>query len=182
MDLTPIQSTIELFNRTVLEKLSPADESAPLFRKLRDPGLAMTGEEIRSRVRDEQDALVLWLEQTFFKLAQGISRSKEIGIYSTSILWGGLIIALETVIGGGISILEAVVDSAVAPFVTKGVVELFAYQEIQRVARELASRYRSGLVSIIRVQGDRYEDCLKSLTTTDETIQRLERLKAGYTD
>jgi len=64
-------------------------------------------------------------------------------------------------------------DSAIAPFVTKGVVELFAYHEIQKVARELARRYQDGLLSVMKEQEKRYEACLDSLLTAKEVVEGL---------
>jgi hypothetical protein len=94
-----------------------------------------------------------------------------------------LIISFETVVGGGFTVLDAFFSSAIAPFVTKGATELFAYQEIQRVARKMAKRYEAGLLSIVRVQRDRYEACLKALTPSDDRLEALralhDRLK-GY--
>jgi hypothetical protein len=57
--------------------------------------------------------------------------------------------------------------------VTKGAVELFAYQELQKVARELASRYQAGLLSVLQVQRDRYKAGLQALETTEELIEGL---------
>lgn len=176
IDLAPIQGAVEAFNRSVLEKLSPRDEGAPLYRKLRNPGLTFTRDEIKQVVWEEQERLANWLEATFDELARGIPKSKEWGIYSTSILWGGLILALETAIGGGITILEAVLDSAIAPFVTRGAVELFVYHELQRIARDLGDRYRDGLLAVLRKQRDRYVACLESLMASEETLIALRSL------
>lgn len=176
IDLAPIQAAVEGFNRMVLEKLSPRDPASPLHGALRSPGLVLSGEDIRAKVCEEQDRLIGWLDETFEALAQGIPRTKELGIYSTSILWGGLILSLEAAIGGGITILEAVLDTAVAPFVTKGAVELFAYHELQKIARDLGKRYQSGLISALRMQKDRYVECLNSLSTPSEALMGLERL------
>lgn len=179
IDLAPIQAAVDRFNRSVLEKLTPQNEGAPLHRRLRDPALLLTREEIKEIVWEEQERLANWLETTFDALARGIPKSKEWGIYSTSILWGGLILALETAIGGGITILEAVLDSAIAPFVTRGAVELFVYHELQRIGKELGERYREGLLAVLRRQRDRYAECLGSLLTPEEV---LDRLRAMSTD
>jgi hypothetical protein len=172
-DLATIQAAVEGFNRSVLEKLSPRDETSALYNKLRDPHLVLTGEEIQRQMKQEQDRLMLWLEETFQRLAQGIPKSKELGIYSTSILWGSLVIALETAIGGGISLLEAVLDTAVAPFVTKGAVDLFAYHELQRIVRDLGEHYQKALTSSLRLQGKRYREGLQELMVSPVTLQGL---------
>ncbi len=176
IDLTPVQMSILKFNRLVLEKLSPSEETSPLFTKLREPGVLMNDKEIKRRVWEEQDQMAAWLEETFNKLSQGIPKTKEWGIYSTSILWGILILSFETVAGGGFTVLDAALDTAIAPFVTKGAVELFAYHEIQKVAKELAKRYQEGLVSVVRQQRDRYEHCIKAQITPLEDLEALRGL------
>ncbi|NLI80995.1 MAG: GTPase domain-containing protein [Deltaproteobacteria bacterium] len=177
IDLVPVKAALEKFNREVLEKLSPGDPSAPLYAGLRDPSVVLTGEEVKERVLEDQERLVQWLEETFSELAKGIPKTKEWGIYSASILWGGLILSLEAAIGGGITVLEAVLDTAIAPFVTKGAVELFAYQELQKVARELGRRYQDGLLSTLRMQRDRYAACVERLLASQEALRHLKTLE-----
>jgi energy-coupling factor transporter ATP-binding protein EcfA2 len=173
IDLLPVQTAVERFNGEVLRDLSPEDHRAPFFESLRGPGVALTAEEIRTRVFREQELLEHWLESQFETLSQGIPWAKKWGIYTTSILWGILIIAFEIVVGGGFSILDAAMDSAIAPFVTKGAVELFAYHEIQKVARELSRRYQDGLISVMKEQEKRYEACLDSLLAPEEVVEAL---------
>ncbi len=128
-------------------------------------------------IRSEQEGLATWLEETFESLAQELPRSKRWGIYSTSILWGLLIISFETVVGGGFTVLDAFLNSAIAPFLTKGATELFAYQEIRRVALKMAKRYEAGLISIVRVQRDRYEACLDALTLSGDRFEQLRGIR-----
>jgi hypothetical protein len=173
IDLMPVQAAVERFNNVMLKELSPEDHRSPLFESMRRPGVALTVEEIRNLVFQEQERLEHWLENQFETLSQGIPWVKKWGIYSTSILWGILIIALEIAVGGGFSILDAALDSAIAPFVTKGAVELFAYHEIQKVARELARRYQEGMLSVMKEQEKRYEECLDSLLTPEEAVVEL---------
>ena len=56
---------------------------------------------------------------------------------------------------------------------TKGAVELFAYHEIQKVARELARRYQDGLLSVMKEQEKRYEACLDSLLPAEKVLEEL---------
>lgn len=177
IDLTPVQNAVAAFNRAVLEALSPEDKESPLFREIRQAQVALTDSEVKERVWQEQERLVEWLEDTFQDLSAGISKGKEWGIYSTSVAWGVLILAFETTIGGGFTVVDAALDSALAPFVTKGAVELFAYNEIQRVARALAERYQNALISVLTEQKDRYIESLQSLLPPAATLQTLAELK-----
>jgi len=182
IDFSPILRAVERFNRLVLESLSPAEETAPLFGALRKPGVVLTDDEIRECIWHEQDQLDSWIEEKFEKLSRGLPRQKKWGIYSTSILWGVLILSFEVAVGGGFTVLDAVLDSALAPFVTKGAVELFAYQEIQKTARELARRYQEGLLSVVNHQRERYDQCLQSLMTPQKTLKGLEALQRHVKD
>ena len=177
IDLTPVRAALEKVNRLVLEELSPADGTSPLFKKMRQPDIILTDQEIKERIGQEQVKLAEWLDETFEELSKGIPKFKELGIYSTSILWGVLILSLETVIGGGFTILDAALDSALAPFVTKGAVELFAYNEIRRVAHELAAQYQEGFLTVVRHQRDRYQTALESQMITREALESLELIK-----
>lgn len=176
MDLLPIQTAVEKFNRRVLEKLSPRDKDSPLFKSLREEGTALTAEEIRDLVWKAQDQLEDWLEKRFDILSRNLPRTKRWGIHTTSILWGILIVSFEIAVGGGFTIIDAVVDSVLAPFVTKGTVELFAYHEIQKVTRELGERYQREMLSVMEAQRERYERCLHSLLMPDETAEALQEL------
>lgn len=173
----PISQTLEAYNLTVLEKFSPTDEKAPLFIALRNPDRSLTEDEIRKSILAAQETLAGWLDETFEILAKGIPKGKKVGIYSTSILWGILILTFEVVVGGGFTMLDAALDSALAPFVTKGAVEVFAYHEIRKIAGELAKRYREGLLSILKQQEARYVDCIRSVTTSEETRIALEQMR-----
>lgn len=176
MDLVPIQAAVEKFNRLVLEELSPPDEDAPLYNKLRDPETALTAEEVKSLVWKAQDQLEEWLADRFERLTKSLPRTKRWGIHTTSVLWGVLIVAFEIAIGGGFTLVDAILGSALAPFVTKGAVELFAYHEIQQITRGLAERYKEGMLSVIHAQQERYENCIKSLMMPNETRDTFQEL------
>jgi len=173
IDQAPLLRALEKLNRSVFEKLSPENERSPLFKELRRPGVVLQDSEVQALIREKQDELGKWLEETVKKLSEGLPRSKRWGIYSTSIIWGILILSLEAAVGGGFTMLDMALDSALAPMVTKGAVELFAYHEIQNIAKELAKRYQEGLLLPLSRQRDRYEKSLQSLMTPQETLDSL---------
>jgi hypothetical protein len=179
-DIRPIRECIEKFNRLVLARLSPPSDGAPLYEALRRQDIPLSDEEIEEALRDNQEKLLEWLEETFQSLSQGLPLSKKWGMYSTSVLWGILILAFETTIGGGFTALDAALDSALAPFVTKGTVELFAYREIQKITRELAQRYQEGLLAILGLQKDRYETSLRALLTPKEALEEISVLQKEF--
>lgn len=90
---------------------------------------------------------------------------------------GGLLLSFEIVIGGGISLLEAVLGSFLAPFITKGSAELFAFQEVRKVALEMKRRYESGISSILEEQASRFERCLDGLLPDPGAMEALRALR-----
>lgn len=181
VDLAAVEAAIEIFNRSVFENLSPQSETSPLNRKLRQPGMVLQYDDIRDWTLKEHERLTAWLEDTFKTLSRGLPKGKQWGIYSASILWGILLLSLETAIGGGFTVLDALLDSALAPFITRGTVELFAYQEIQKIVRELSNRYQKVLLAALGRQHEQYKKCLLSLATQKETIERLSEFQAVLT-
>ncbi len=176
-NMAPMLGAVDRFNRRALETLSPADEEAPLFGALRRPGTAMERDEVEARMTAEQERMEAWLRETFEKMAKGLPTAKKWSIYSTSIVWGVLVIALEATLGGGFTVIDALFGSALAPFLTKGSAELFAFREIRKVVREMAETYRSGLLSILEEQRLRYESALESVTMDPEEKERLADLR-----
>ena len=176
-DITPILSAISATNRRVLETLSPGTPGAPFSEALHRDTLAFSDKEVRDRIERLQEGLIEWLEAKFRELARGIPKYKEVGIYSTAILWGGLILSFEIVLLGGIGFIEAALDSFLAPLVTKGSVSLFAYREIQAIAREMDARYRKGVLEILEEQKQRYASSLEPFLIREETIRELKDLK-----
>lgn len=168
-----IQAAVQRYGRRVLEETLPDHVESPLCRAVTRHGVLMTPEEIAEHVYREQEQLIQWLEKVFAELARDVSKGTKWGIYSTSVLWGVLILSLEVAVGGGLSVMEAVLDAALAPFVTKGAVELFAYAEIQKIARQLAERYRASLVSVVEVQRRRFEACLEPLLPQPQVLEVL---------
>ncbi len=172
-NLAPMLGAVDRFNRRALETLSPADQEAPLFKALRRQGIAMEREEVEARMTAEQERMEAWLRETFEKMAEGLPMAKKWSIYSTSVIWGVLVIALEATLGGGFTVIDALLGSALAPFLTKGSAELFAFREIKKVVREMAETYRKGLLSILEEQRRRYESALQSVTVDPEEKERL---------
>ena len=142
--------------------------------ELRRPGLTLTERDVLDRMNKQREELLHWIEERFQTLANGLSKKKKWSIYTASILWGVLLIAVAATLGGGFSMLDAVVDSALAPFITKGAAELVAYEEISKITRELATIHKDGLTSIVEAQSLRYRQCLTELQTPPEALSIIE--------
>ncbi|MDD5475083.1 MAG: hypothetical protein PHU03_01055, partial [Syntrophales bacterium] len=158
----PIHAAMDRLNLLILETLSPSSTESPLFKALRNKDLPLKEDELEARILEEQEKLAKWLEATIRDLEAGLPKSKRLGIYSTSLIWGAAIISFQTVLGGGLALLELAFDTVLAPFITKGSVELFIYRELRSINREMNSLYQEGIRSIFEEQKERYVTVLES--------------------
>lgn len=180
-DSRPVQEAVDEFNALFLERVVPVDRDTSAGRVLRQRGLAMRPEEVQAGFQAVQDDMAAWLNARFERMAREAPKGKAWGIYSTSALWGVMIVSFETVVGGGLSLVEVLIDSAIAPYVTKGAVELFAYQELRAITRELSVRLKEGIVDILREQKDRYVRAMHELGPDAQVMQAVEEW-AGWSE
>jgi hypothetical protein len=175
-DILPLQSALNRFNRSVLERLSPENRQAPLFPALRETHVRIRDREILTRLEAEQDRLDLWLKEAFQELIRTLPRGKRLGIISVSALWGALLVIFEIIVGGGFTMIDAILDAVFAPFITKGASELFAYREIRRISRQLAKAYEQALLSILEEQKKQYERVLDRFVMSPEELKQIKSL------
>jgi len=170
IDLHPLHAALHAYNRAVHEEITALGRDH-LREVLLKKDLVLTTEETESSFFKKQAELEAWLEAKFTEMARGISKTKEWGIYSTTLLWGLFLVSVEAVVGGGFTLFEAVLDSFIMPFISKGAAELFAYQELRKLGQELDDRYKGQLRSVLGMQHDRY------LGVLDEAILSREKLE-----
>ncbi|MFP4477387.1 MAG: hypothetical protein ACLFOY_17625 [Desulfatibacillaceae bacterium] len=104
-----------------------------------------------------------WLKARFEKLRQGIPGHKKAGIYGLNLAWGVLIVGIETIVGGGLSLFEVALDGVLAPFVTSGTLEVFVSSELKDIARGIRDRDQAVLSGILEEQHERYMTVLAAL-------------------
>lgn len=174
IDLQPLQASIRAYNRRALQDAigMGRDRLRELFA---DPGLPLTEEEVETAFFQRQAALEAWLEQEFAAMAKGISKGKEWGIYSTTLLWGLFLVTFEAIIGGGLTLFEAVLDSFIMPFISRGAADLFAYQELKRLGQALDTRYREQLADVLNLQHARYLKVLNDNAPRTSDLELLRR-------
>ncbi len=160
IDLSALHLAINDLNRKIHNEIRIRDIEY-LQNVFLSENMSMTVDEIDDLFFERQEKLEEWLQGQFSRLTKGIPKHKEWGIYSTTILWSLFLISVETVVGGGLSMFEAILDSVIMPFLSKGAVEIFAYHELKNIAEELDSRYREQLIEVLNVQFQRYVNRLK---------------------
>ncbi len=175
IDLSPLHMAINDLNRKIHNEIRITGieylQKAFLYEDF-----SLTPEEIDNLFFDKQKQLEEWLQSQFLELTKGIPRHKEWGIYSTTVLWSIFLISIETVVGGGLSMFEAILDSVIMPFISKGAVEIFAYQELKNIAEKLDRRYREQLLEVLEEQYKRYMDALERCAISRDDLTKMKNL------
>ena len=175
IDLGPLHLAINDLNRKIHNeiRITGIEYLQDMFLSR---NLSMTVEEIDKLFFEKQKQLENWLQEQFSKLTKGIPKHKEWGIYSTTILWSIFLVSIETVVGGGLSMFEAILDSVIMPFLSKGAVEIFAYQELKNIAEELDKRYKKQLKEVLYTQYRRYTEALEACAITKSDLDQVKKL------
>ena len=176
IDITPLLTIMEQYHNKVLESFSPKNKKSPLYIKLIDPELKVSAQEISARIEAFSKEISEWLKNEVNILSKELVGKKKWGIYSTAALWGLMVIFLQVVTAGGFTLIEGIFDALIAPFISKGTMELFAYKEIKNLTKKLATRYQDILLGIIEEQKIRYISALNQFETHSETFKILKQL------
>ena len=169
VDFSVVAEAVYTFVRNVFDTLEDYPHNS-IVSELKKDEIVLTESEISELVTKGLKDLFSWLKKEFDRLQEGIPKLKELGIYSTMVLWAIFILSIEAAVGGGISLFDAALDSVLTPFISKGAVELFARQDVHRIGRELIKRYRELLKSITTLQRDRF---LKVIKNYEKTLDKL---------
>ncbi len=178
IDLSIVFNALNALTKEVFQMV-PLSEKNLLAKEIRKPEILLTKEEVSKMAFEHLKKLLQWLEEEMARMLKSLPPSKEIAIYSSFLLWGVFILGIEK-LTLGLAPWELVLDSLLAPVVTKTTVGWFAKREIQRIVEELSNKYKSSLESIILTQRDRFLECINSFKVSDETIATIEKLKREF--
>jgi len=157
VDLGPLLSALTQYQLYVAQGI----KEGPLNLTFGEDRPEMGRDEAKTLLESNLKGVEFWLNERFQTLKKGIPRHKRVGMYSLSMAWGILIVGIESVTMGGLSILELAIDATLAPFITGGAMEIFILNELKTIARELNERYMDAVKKVLMAQHKRYLDLLE---------------------
>ncbi|MDY6854007.1 MAG: hypothetical protein SWO11_04765 [Thermodesulfobacteriota bacterium] len=158
-DMAPIVSALTEYQLRVAREI----KEGPFKRALYEKKPEMDQDEVKELFQTSLKEVEVWLDERFKEMKRGMPAHKKAGMYSLSLAWGVVIVGIESVTMGGLSILEMAIDAALAPFVTGGTLEIFVLNEMKAIARGLNERYTKVVRTVLTAQNDRYLKILKDL-------------------
>ena len=114
--------------------------------------------EIHELYHDAFPGVEKLLEAEFKRFKDGLPVSDQVKLYGWSGLWAAFVIAMEIVVGGGFTLLDALLNTAILPsiptLVLKAKLACFLRDIGERVDRE----QRRTLEKILKKQAEMYTD------------------------
>jgi hypothetical protein len=129
--------------------------------------------EIRSEFDKEFPGVEKLLENEFERLRGGLSLSDEVKLYGSYTLWALLLITAEIVVGGHFSLLDALLSTAVVPFIPKLVLSQKVLDLLKEIGGRIDMEYRSILRKILERQAHLYVRQFRSMLPDEEALREL---------
>jgi len=175
--LKPVEESVADLNRRIAELLAADPPLDDLRRVTRESVTRWTANEIRSQYEEAFPGLEHLLEKEFDRLRDGLSKLDELKLYGTNALWAVLLITAEVVVGGGFTLLDAILNSVVFPFIPKWMLDVQVRESLRDIARRVDQEHRRILRSILQKQADLYKTTFAGMLPNEESFRRLEDLR-----
>jgi len=175
--LPHIEASIARFNLKVAEVLS-SDEDFSDFRRIAlESCERFTSEQIRTFYEESFPKIEELLELEFEKFKEGLSTTDEIKLYGSYTLWAVFLVTAEVAIGGGLTLLDMVLNTAIVPFIPKWLLKLKIVDILRDIAERVDSQRRDALREILGNQARVYNVAFSSLVPDDESVDALLQLR-----
>jgi hypothetical protein len=175
--LVMIEASIARFNLSVAEILS-SDEDFSDFRSIAlESCPRLTSEQIRTFYEQVFPNIEQLLEGEFEKFKQGLSTADELKLYGSYTLWAVFLVTAEVAIGGGITLLDMVLNTAIAPFIPKWLLKLKIVDILRDIAARVDSYRRDAFRKILQSQAKVYTDVFLALGPDEASVKNLLNLR-----
>jgi GTP-binding protein EngB required for normal cell division len=175
--LEPAEAAVAQLNLGVAELLSSDTEMGDLREIARTSVPRWDPEEIRALYDEQFPGVEHLLEEEFARFRDGLSVSDEIWLYGSYTVWALFLITAEIIVGGGFTLLDALLNTAIVPFIPKWLINLKVIDLLREIGDRLDKQHRAALKGIVTLQAELYIRELSGLVPDNDQWTRLRNLK-----
>ncbi len=117
------------------------------------------------------------LEQEFERLKAGLSPADEFKLYGYSAATALILISAEIIVGGGFTLFDAVLDSAILPFIPKWMLDYKILNVLREIGERVDRAHKEALRGILWKQAKMYMDTLSNLAPDPPAMDELAALE-----
>jgi len=175
--LKPLEAAVATLNLRIAEMLA-ADPSARDLREVAGDSVSRWDTaKIHERYEKAFPGVERLLEAEFERIRDGLTTSDEIKLYGSYTLWALLLITAEIVVGGGFTLLDAILNTAVFPFIPKWMVNVKVLDVLKEIGGRVDKEHRGVLQGILKKQAELYKGAFAGLLPSEESLVELSGLR-----
>jgi energy-coupling factor transporter ATP-binding protein EcfA2 len=175
--LQPLEWATARLNLAIAEMLSSNPALDDLCQVARADVQRWSSEDIQARYDAAFPGMEHLLEAEFNRFRNGLSRTDEFKLYGSYTLWALFLITAEIVVGGGISLLDALLNTVIVPFIPKWLLNLKVLDVLREIGERVDREHRNTLKQILREQAELYTEQFSSLVPGETILQGLRSLE-----
>jgi energy-coupling factor transporter ATP-binding protein EcfA2 len=175
--LQPLEWATARLNLAIAEMLSSNPALDDLCQVARADVPRWSSEEIQARYDAAFPGMEHLLEAEFNRFRNGLSRTDEFKLYGSYSLWALFLITAEIVVGGGITLLDALLNTVIVPFIPKWLLNLKVLDVLREIGERVDREHRNTLKHILQEQAELYTEQFSSLVPEEAILQGLRSLE-----
>ncbi|MFC1835007.1 GTPase [Thermodesulfobacteriota bacterium] len=175
--LKPLESAVARLNKEVARLISQDDSLEDLRKVATNDVPQWDDREVKAQFDKAFPGVERLLEAEFDSFRSGLSGKDQLTLYGSYTLWALLLITAEVVLGGGFTILDALLGTAIVPLIPKWLLGFKVVDLLKEIGRKIDQQYRVALKGILRDQGELYLREFRGLLPDEEAMARVRRLR-----
>jgi hypothetical protein len=176
-DLTPLESAVSTLNRQIASLFGGVHGREDLRSIINQDVPRWGPEKIRELYGAAFPGIESMLEEEFEKLKAGLSTGDEFKLYGYSAATALILISVEIIVGGGFTLFDAVLDSAILPFVPKWMLDYKILNVLREIGERVDRAHKEALKGILWKQAKMYMDTLSNLAPDASAMAELAALE-----
>jgi hypothetical protein len=175
--LEPLEHAIAQLNLQVAELLATGSNAEDLREVARQSVPRWDKHDIRSLYDKAFPGVERLLEAEFERFRHGLSAVDELKLYGSYTAWALFLITAEIILGGGFTLLDAVLNTIIMPFIPKWLVNMKVIDVLKEIGEQVDRTHRNVLRGIVTDQARLYTAEFSGLLPSDDALARLHSLR-----
>jgi hypothetical protein len=173
VNLKPVETAVARLNFKIAELLASEPSLDDLRQVAREDVKRFGAADVQAEYDLAFPGVEHLLEEEFTHFRKGLSFQDELKLYGSYTLWALLLITAEIVVGGGFTLLDALLNTVIVPFIPKWLLNLKVLDVLREIGRRVDEKHRRALNAIVEKQAELYVTAFRSLLPSEETMENL---------
>jgi energy-coupling factor transporter ATP-binding protein EcfA2 len=176
-NLKPLETTVAKLNQQVAQMLTSDSALEDLCRVAQSEVPRWDSKRIHELYHDSFPGVEKLLETEFKRFQDGLPVSDRVKLYGWSGVWAAFVIAMEIVVGGGFTLLDALLNTAILPSIPTLVLKARVASLLRDIGERVDRAHRRTLNAILEKQAQAYIDTFAGLLPSSSKLQDLRELR-----